>query len=122
MKYWTDREFIGLGASAYSYYLNKRYGNVRSLEDYLASVFSRVDVTPIDRDDEMFEYAMMRLRLSEGFSLSDYTLRFGSSFLDGREDRIEKYISLGLMKMDGDNISLTTKGFYLSNSILSDIL
>lgn len=122
LKYWTDREFIGLGAAAYSYYGGKRYGNVRSLEDYLEAPFSRVDVTPIDRDDEKFEYAMMRLRLSSGIDLSDYTFRFGSSFLEGREDRIEKYIALGLMKREGDKLSLTPKGFYISNSILSDIL
>ena len=122
LKYWTDKEFIGLGAAAYSYYGGKRYGNVRSLEEYLASKLTRIDVTPIDREDEMFEYAMMRLRLLEGICLSDYALRFGSSFLDGREDRIEKYIALGYMKNDGDRLSLTPKGFYISNSILSDIL
>ncbi len=122
LKYWTDSEYIGLGAAAYSYYGGRRYGNTRSLEEYLANPFTKVDVTPIDREDEMFEYAMMRLRLSQGIDLPEYYARFGSSFFEGRESKIKRYISLGLMRQEGDSISLTTKGFYLSNSILSDIL
>ena len=65
---------------------------------------------------------MLGLRLSTGISLSDYELRFGVSFLLGREEKISRYIDLGYMRRDDDRIALTEKGFYISNTILSDLL
>ena len=69
-----------------------------------------------------YEFAMLSLRLSEGFSLNDYKNRFGCDFLDGRAPMIHSMVEHGYIKMQGDRISLTDKGFYVSNSILTELL
>ena len=65
---------------------------------------------------------MLALRLSEGFSLKEYYERYGISFLDGKELVIDQFVNAGLISLSDDRISLTEKGFYLSNSILIEIL
>ena len=65
---------------------------------------------------------MMHLRLSEGFSLSDYEKLFGISFLLGRESLIDKLIKGGYATLARGRLSLTEEGFYVSNSILSELL
>jgi len=122
LKYWRDEEYIGLGAAAYSYFHGVRFGNIRSLDEYLSSDDSCTDIDIIDLDAEKLEYAMMHFRLSEGICLNRYYSRFGESFLQGREGKINNYISLGLMRMDNGYLFLTEQGFYVSNSILADIL
>ena len=98
-----------------------RYGNARSLDAYLSAP-SPVECEHLTDGDIAYEYAMMRLRLSEGISLSDYKERFGMSFLSGRESLIDKFSRHGLISQDGDRLSLTERGFYLSNTILAEIL
>ena len=69
-----------------------------------------------------FEYAMLALRTDEGFSLSEYETLFGRSFISGKEEKIEKLISGEFAVMDNGRIRLTHEGFYVSNSILTDLL
>ena len=66
---------------------------------------------------------MLRLRLKEGFSLSDYKKRFGEEFYSGeRKGKIDAYSELGYISLTEENISLTESGFYISNKILTDLL
>ena len=123
LKYWRNEEYIGLGMSAYSYFDGKRYGNSREVKEYFSSErakYRQVDI--VDLQTESFEYAMMRLRLKEGISLREYERKFSRSFLDGNRDILKKYCDMGLVLLSEDRLSLTERGFYLSNYIMSDIL
>ena len=121
LKYWRAEEYIGLGAAAYSYFEGYRYGNVRSLDGYMSGE-PRGDVEHIDREGEMLEYAMMRLRLAEGISLGEYESRFGIPFTEGREEKLARYRDLGLITENCGRLSFTERGFYLSNAVMADIL
>ena len=123
LKYWHADEYVGVGISAYSYFDGTRYGNSRDMNEYLSS--SGIHYTTsdtVDFETQMFEYAMMRLRLSEGFSLSEYERRFGASFLKGREENIAQLQGGGYLEITSDRIALTERGFYVSNTILSELL
>ena len=76
----------------------------------------------IDIRSEAFEYAMLRLRLADGFSLDEYESRFGDRFLREKEDIARDYERMGLIYLKDGRISLSEKGFYLSNSIISSLL
>ncbi len=122
LKYWRDMEYIGLGVSAYSYFEGARYGNTRSLGAYLSGGGIREDVNILTPFDKRYEYAMMRLRLAEGISLAEYERLFGVSFTEGKEAIISDYVSRGLMRMLDGRLSFTAEGFYISNSLLVNIL
>ncbi len=123
LKYWRCREYIGVGLSAYSYFEGRRFGNTSDIEEYLkqsAEQYNRGE--PLDKESLAYEYVMLGLRLSEGFSLEEYRARFGRDFLLGREELLDSLIRGGYMKREGGRLSLTESGFYVSNSILTELL
>ncbi len=123
LKYWRDEEYIGLGLAAHSYFGKKRYANPVGFTEYFSPKRKEYrQIEKIDLEANAYEYAMMRLRLSEGFLLSDYEKRFGLSFLSGRETLIDKLIESGYATLISGRLSLTEEGFYVSNSILSELL
>lgn len=122
LKYWHTNEYIGVGLSAYSYYKGKRYGNTNVLADYISSKSVIVQSDLVDKNTEKYEYVMLALRLKEGFSLSEYNRLFDEDFLSGREDLISRFESAGYLKLDNDRLCLTEKGFYVSNSIIVELL
>ena len=123
LKYWKCDEYIGVGLAAYSYFGGKRYGNTAEKDEYLSQ---NGDITIYEEEStlesEAYEFVMLGLRLSEGISLSEYKARFGRDFLDGREEKIKSFFELGYISLSEDNLSLTERGFYVSNSILTSLL
>ena len=124
LKYWRDMPYIGVGVSAYSYFDGVRFGNSSDINEYLSSESKKYRYEEvISAEEEAYEYAMLRLRLKEGFSLSDYKKRFGAEFYSGeRKGKIDAYSELGYISLTEENISLTESGFYISNKILTDLL
>lgn len=118
--YWHLGEYIGVGAAAHSFFGGKRFFNTDNVDDYVNG--APFETVPDEDTDLAYEYAMLGLRVKEGISLLDYEKRFGVSFTVGKEKVIERFISEGLMTLTGDRIALTERGFYLSNSILVEIL
>ncbi len=123
LKYWTDSEYIGVGVSAYSYYNGRRYGNSRNIREYLSPDAKQyISGEVISRDDEKYEFAMLALRLSDGISLDEYKKRFGEDFISKREEKIDFYVKGGYIRKDEKRLALTERGFYVSNTILTDLL
>jgi oxygen-independent coproporphyrinogen-3 oxidase len=123
LKYWHDEQYIGFGLSAHSYFNGKRYSNHVEFSEYFSPQREQyISEQILTVDDQAYEYAMLRLRLSEGFSLSEYERKFSRSFLKGKEKFVDSLISLGYVTVFGDRIALTESGFYVSNSILSELL
>ena len=123
LKYWHNEEYLGFGLSAHSYFGGHRFYNTSDFDEY----FTR-DCTKYRKAESLtdgidpFEYAMLALRLDDGFLLEDYEKLFGKSFIEGKEDKIREFMNLELLKIAQGRISLTAKGFYVSNSILTELL
>ena len=118
--YWRFGEYIGVGAAAHSFLGSRRFYNTDSVGEYIMGAGRA-----IAEDDELdlaYEYAMLGLRLSEGFSLDEYERLFSVSFTEGKEGIISRLEREGLLTLSDGRISLTERGFYLSNSILVEIL
>lgn len=122
MLYWNLAEYIGVGAAAHSYLDGHRYYNTDRVSEYINSMldgdFSRAE----SEVDLPFEYVMLKLRLSDGFLLSEYEALFGKSFLSGREEIVDRLGKEGLLEIENGALRLTERGFYLSNSILVEFL
>ena len=93
-----------------------------SISEYLSKTGAQylTQSTPT-REDAAFEYAMLGLRLSEGISLAEYECRLGAP-LDLNRGELKSYFDGGYITKDGDRLSLTYKGFYISNTILTELL
>ena len=123
LKYWHADDYIGVGLAAHSKLSGVRFFNPSTFKEYFALKQGEYILEErLDSESERYEYAMMNLRLSSGFSLSEYQNKFGISFLDGREEAIRNFQKADLMIFSDDRISLTERGFYVSNTILSQLL
>ena len=123
LKYWRDKEYVGLGLAAHSYFDKKRYSNPNLFSEYFSPDKKKyITVEEIGAQENAYEYAMLGLRLSEGISLSEYEKRFNKSFFEGREEAIECLISANYIKVSCGRIFLTEAGFYVSNAILRQLL
>ncbi len=123
LKYWKNREFIGVGVSAYSYFDGKRFGNTRELSEYMSENSAEyISEEAVDINDSAYNHIMLGLRLKEGISLSEYRTLYGEDFLSGREAKIRSFVGLGYMKIEDGRLHLTEKGFYVSNTILTELI
>ncbi len=123
LRYWKDEEYIGVGIAAHSYYQGERYHNTDNFSEYFSTpcVNYKQEGT-CKKEKDPSEYAMLALRLSEGFSLLEYKKLFGKDFAEGKEELLALYMKEDLLKIEKDRIFLTSKGFYLSNTIMAELI
>lgn len=120
IKYWIGEEYIGLGAAAHSYNGVSRYYNVSDLHEYINGADKTV--TPLTKADKISEFMITGLRMTKGISTAEFSKRFGADIRDVFGKQLDKFVSLGLMCLDGGNYSLTRNGIDVSNSILCEFV
>lgn len=132
LKYWLSEEYIGIGPSAHSFFNGQRYFYDSTLDEYIEAIECGSYPTKILEETEEIrhsqpkiskkdEYIMLKLRLSSGVDEKEYSTRFKGKLTEDYP-QIKKYLDLGYMKKQGNSYSLTPKGFFISNYILTDIL
>lgn len=124
LKYWDMRPYLGIGPAAHSYFEGKRFGFPRDLGAFLRNGTDWQPITEIDNDiaaGSPEEYAMLRLRLTEGLTESGFAERFGRAIPSEWRQRAEKFPP-SLIVFDENGLRLTTEGFLVSNAILSAML
>jgi len=122
LHYWKLSPYLSFGPSAHSYDLEKRWWNVRSLEQYLNLL--NEDKLPIDGNEELTkkdqynEIILNGLRLKEGIDLSNlksYKTLVNKDYLD----KINK--KWDCVSITNSNIKLINKGFLFVDEISSDM-
>lgn len=115
-RYWQCRDYLGIGPSAHSCFGGKRFAAENNLEKFISS-----DVQPVRITDEspcgFEEYAMLRLRLRDGLDL-----RSAGEKRSMIEKKLPPLIKNGYIIFDNDIISLTPKGFLMSNSVIEYLI
>ncbi len=112
LKYWKCEEYIGIGASAHSYFNNKRYCVPRNIDGFIKNITQSEMITD-EICGDFFERAMLSLRLKCGLPL-DICGDLRGSILK----KSEQLIKSGLAELNNNAICLTPKGFLLSNQII----
>lgn len=118
LKYWRCEEYLGIGPSAHSYYNGKRFCAARDLNAFLKEERQEITVTD-EAAGDFEEFAMLRLRLTEGLSFADCA-RFGIS-AETLLRRSEK-IPSEYLRVTESGISLTARGFLVSNALIGRLL
>ncbi len=118
LKYWKCEEYLGLGPSAHSFINGKRFYFPRNTNDFINGKKAVFDDYGGGRD----EYIMLGLRLTHGISDSEYKKLFGEKIPESIIKKARDFEKQGLMTVSGANISLTKKGFLVSNYIIAEIL
>ena len=119
--YWQGIPYLGIGAAAHSYDIDSRQWNVADVQQYIQAIQS--GEIPAEREflteDMRFDDTVTTaLRTNEGINLASLTDRHRDYLMA----RAQKYIHQGLLAQEGENIILTKKGLFVSDSIMADFM
>jgi len=109
--YWSHREFLGLGVSAWSFINKKRFGNYRNLEKYKRAVLQGekpIEMEEMLEGEELLkDYLFVALRTRDGVS---------REVLPNIPDHIREFFL-----EEGDRVRLSKRGWLLINEILLEL-
>ncbi len=117
LKYWHCEEYLGLGPAAHSFIDGKRFFYSRSLDDFYN------DISIDDGEGGgIEEYISLALRLGEGLVFEKYEARFNDAVPAEYIENAVKLKKTGLVDVNDKGITITPKGFLVSNTLIADIL
>lgn len=117
-KYWNLTEYLGFGASAHSFFEDKRTHFPNDIKRYIAE---QKQLETEGTSGDLTEYVMLKLRLTKGLDLDLLKQKYDvdTQLLLERAGK-KNYSQFFIVK--NNTISLTPKGFLLSNSLISYLL
>lgn len=120
---WNQKEYLGFGVSAHSYFDKKRFSNTTSLEKYIENRIDNIEINEIQTSEiEKKEYMMLGFRKLNGISISEFERKFGIHPLFYFRFEISKLVQEELIEVDLDNIKLTRKGLDLANIVFEEFV
>lgn len=117
--YWSDMPYIGFGASAHSYWNGRRTANLRTPEEYIASI--ERGESPARPEEaatpeiQMEEFCFLELRTIRGIDREQFEKRFGRTVESVYQDVIEDLTKKGLLTSDDKYYRLTPQGMKVGN-------
>ena len=117
-KYWKLENYLGIGPGAHSYINGKRFYFESDTQGFINGEKAVFD----DFGGSSEEYIMLRLRLKKGLLLSELRTLYGEKPLLKIKEKAPFLKEQGLIDFDGERISLTRKGYLLSNSVICELI
>ena len=122
--YWNQTPYIGIGAAAHSYdgQCCRRW-NISDIRRYIDGIRQGTCVYEeewLDEDTRYNDYVTVALRTCEGINLKNLSARHRQYCLENAQH----FIDDGLLKLSHDNhqLSLTRRGLFISDMIMSDLM
>ena len=123
--YWTGREFLGFGPSAFSYWEGARFRNVAHLNKYSRGLDEGqfpIDFTEtLEPEARRRELLAIRLRLKEGVELPSFEREWGALEAGIIKD-INDLLGQGLLIRDHDTIRLTGRGVLCYDTVAAELV
>lgn len=123
--YWTGKKYLGLGPSAHSYDGLERQWNAASLGAYIKGIEEgkpALEKEPLDLRTRYNDYIITRLRTMWGINLLDLQKEFGEAQREYCEKQAAPFIRQGLLRRQENILTLTRRGIFISDGIMSDLL
>ncbi|MBU8905629.1 radical SAM family heme chaperone HemW [Desertibacillus haloalkaliphilus] len=126
LTYWNNEEYYGIGAGAHGYLGAVRTVNAGPLNKYMSLIQKQgnpyIESHVVSKNERMEEEMFMGLRKKKGVSKQRFYQRFGVKVEDVFADPLQQLTKQGLLKVDGDQISLTDTGIFLGNEVFEKFL
>lgn len=126
---WSQKQYLGFGIAAHSYFNGKRFYKVEDLNKYITNIEKNefknniiIEEENRTKEDIAKEYMMLGLRKIEGVSISEFQRKFELNPLFYFRFEISKLQEMDLIEVDLDNIRLTKKGLNLANIVFEEFI
>ncbi len=121
LKYWDSQPYLGLGPAASSCLDNRRFSYPRDVSAFIDGEEPVVEPDGEISTGSQAEYAMLRLRLTEGVQEGAFSYRFGEAIPAVWRQRAS-LLPPQLVCIDEEGIRFTPQGLLVSNSLICHIL
>ena len=127
LSYWQQKEYIGFGPSAHSYFNGKRYWNIRNNKKYIDNILLgnyhlNYEEEQIDSLTKFNDYLITSLRTKWGLDLVYTEKTFGNSVSKYLLENCQKFFQSGHLFQKGNSVMLTQKGMFISDYIFTDLI
>ncbi|GHV49553.1 coproporphyrinogen III oxidase [Bacteroidia bacterium] len=119
--YWLGKKYLGIGPSAHSYDSQNREWNISSLPKYMKGILDASPFVEREAAGGYNEYVMTGLRTRWGINLPFLSTKFGSEAYHYCLKQAERFLQTGLLYREGDILTLTRKGLFVSDSVISTL-
>ena len=125
---WKQKQYIGIGAAAHSYFKDIRYSNTNNIEEYIKNIKenniekNRKIEEKQTIEDKKNEFMMLGFRMIDGVNIADFKAKFVDNPLYVYREKIKKLTDEGLIEVDLNNIKLTNKGLDLANVVFEEFI
>ena len=119
--YWNDTPYIGLGAAAHSYDGHCRSWNVADIHQYIEAIERGElpsELEEIDDDTHYNDRITVALRTSDGLDLTTLSDRHRCYCMK----EAQRFLNDGLLKLSDNRLTLTRKGLFVSDYIMSTLV
>jgi len=114
LKYWENKDYIGIGLGAHGLLNGIRTYNERSFNKYLKNtLYEKVELSIEDR---ITEELIMGLRLTKGINLSQVNLKYNINLYE-KFPKIKEMKELKLIAEEDGYLKLTKEGIFLGNQV-----
>ena len=127
--YWHETPYIGLGAAAHSYKRKspdfERSWNVDNLSAYINSIQQGklpAEHEILDLRTRYNDLITTALRTCDGIDIALVRKEFGEKFEEQLLRDAKTHIDRGMVKIKNGKLSLTHKGLYISDDVMSDFI
>ena len=124
IKYWRAESYLSFGPCAASYINGQRYTYTRDIEGYCSAVQAgknppESERYTVDTSEKREEKIIFGLRLTQGISLTECGL---SAEKIRKSPVLSRLLREGYITLSDDNLALSPRGFYISNSIINELI
>jgi len=127
--YWHETPYIGLGAAAHSYRRMpqhyERSWNCADLATYIKSIAQGKrpsEQESLDLQTRYNDLITTALRTSDGIDIELVAQEYGEAYKRQLLADAQTHILRGVVKIKGKHLSLTHKGLYISDDVMSDFI
>ena len=121
--YWQQKPYLGLGASAHSYFGDTRSWNIANTTQYIKNINNNTlfyESELLNTNTKYNEYILTSLRTMWGCDLNFIKNKFGTYYQNYMSDLIAPYIQNRDVFLKDNSIFLTENGKLFADKIASD--
>ncbi|MFM9944281.1 MAG: radical SAM family heme chaperone HemW [Bacteroidia bacterium] len=121
--YWQQKLYLGIGPSAHSYNSTERRWNVKDNNLYVESWQQNspyFEVEILTTSEKLNDYILTSLRTQWGLDIKKANEISGIDFKEENKELIDMYVSMGLLKLEGNILKLTDEGKLYADGIAAE--
>lgn len=121
--YWEGGDYLGFGPGAHSLFQNQRFSVLEDVEGFMKNPLKCYSAFESRLPEDLFEeYVMLSLRQRKGLSFDRLNEVATSKQVEKIKEKMTLWTKHGLCEKTKDGFALTTKGFFVSNEIISELI